>query len=70
MKKVYVEFDACLEVYIDDDVPEEKAKSTATNIALEQIMRLDETEYGAQDPNLYLTWLNVSATGCEEVDCE
>ena len=70
MKKVRVLVEAILEVYVEDDVTEEKAESIASDIALEQVRRLDKTECGNQDPYVYLASYGTTITDCEEVDCE
>lgn len=70
MKKVRVLVEAVIEVYIEDDVPDEKAEGMATDIAIEQVRRLDEAECGIHDPDIYLASYGVTVTDCEEVDCE
>ena len=70
MKKVRVECDAVLEVYIEDDVSNDEAERMAKEIADGQIRKLDECESGVHDPDLCLTSWAMVVLDCEEVDCE
>ena len=65
MKMARVEIGAILEVYLNDDQPEKDAVAIAT----EQVRRLDESESGIHDPDLYLANYAVQMIDCEEVDC-
>ena len=66
MKKVRVEIGAVMEVYIEDNQPEDDA----VEIVKEQVRRLDETESGIHDPDLYLANYAMNVLDVEEVDCE
>lgn len=70
MRKVRIEIGAVVEVYIDADVTDEKAEEMATEIVLEQVKRLDETESGVHDPDLWLASYGSTVIECEEVNCK
>ena len=70
MKKVRVDVEAILEVYIEDNVSDDEAKRMANEIAIEQIKHLDESESGIRDPDLYLANYATLVIDCEEEDCE
>jgi len=66
MKKVRVEIGAVMEVYIEDN----QTENDAVEIVKEQVRRLDESESGIHDPDLYLTNYAMNVLDVEEVDCE
>lgn len=66
MKKIRVEIGAVMEVYIEDN----QTENDAVEIVKEQVRRLDESESGIHDPDLYLTNYAMNVLDVEEVDCE
>lgn len=66
MKKVRVEIGAVMEVYIGCN----QTENDAVEIVKEQVRRLDESESGIHDPDLYLTNYAMNVLDVEEVDCE
>ncbi len=70
MKKVRVEIGAILEVYLDDNTPDEQAERYAIKIVNGQVRRLDEMESGIHDPDLYLANYAMNVLDVEEDDCE
>ena len=66
MKKVRVEIGAVMEVYIEDN----QTENDAVEIVKEQVRRLDESESGIHDPDLYLTNYAMNVLDVEEEDCE
>ena len=66
MKKVRVEIGAVMEVYIEDN----QTENDAVEIVKEQVRRLDESESGIHDPDLYLTNYATNVLDVEEEDCE
>lgn len=66
MKKIRVEIGAVMEVYIEDN----QTENDAVEIVKEQVRRLDETESGIHDPDLYLTNYAMNVLDIEEEDCE
>ena len=70
MKKVRVEIGAVMEVYLDDNTPDEQVERHAIETVTGQVRRLDESESGIHDPDLYLTNYAMYVLDVEEVDCE
>lgn len=70
MKKVSVEIGAVMEVYLDDNTPEEQVERHAIEIVTGQVRRLDEMESGIHDPDLYLANYAMNVLDVEEEDCE
>ena len=70
MRKVRVEIGAVMEVYLDDNTPDEQAERHAIEIVNGQVRRLDEMESGIHDPDLYLANYAMNVLDVEEVDCE
>ena len=70
MKKVRVEIGAVMEVYLEDSTPNDKVEQFAVEIVNGQVRRLDESESGIHDPDLYLTNYAMNVIDVEEVDCE
>ena len=66
MKKVRVEIGAVMEVYIEDN----QTENDAVEIVKEQVRRLDESESGIHDPDMYLTNYATNVLDVEEEDCE
>lgn len=66
MKKIRVEIGAVMEVYIEDN----QTENDAVEIVKEQVRRLDESESGIHDPDLYLTNYAMNVLDVEEEDCE
>lgn len=66
MKKVLVEIGAVMEVYVEDN----QTENDAVEIVKEQVRRLDESESGIHDPDLYLTSYAMNVLDVEGVDCE
>ena len=70
MKEVRVQINATMIVYVEEDVPEDQVGQTAIDITTEQVKRLDESESGIHDPDLYLSAYDIWVTDIEEVDVE
>ena len=70
MKKVRVEIGAVIEVYLDDNTPDEQVERYAIETVTGQVRRLDELESGIHDPDLCLTNYAMNVLDVEEVDCE
>ena len=70
MKKVRVEIGVVMEVYLDDNTPDEQVERHAIETVTGQVRRLDEMESGIHDPDLYLTNYAMNVLDVEEVDCE
>lgn len=70
MKKVRVEIGAVMDVYLDDNTPDEQAERYAIEIVNGQVRRLDEMESGIHDPDLYLANYAMNVLDVEEVDYE
>lgn len=70
MKKVRVEIGAVMDVYLDDNTPDEQVERHAIEIVNGQVRRLDEMENGIHDPDLYLTNYAMNVLDVEEEDCE
>ncbi len=66
MKKVRVEIGAVMEVYVEDN----QTENDAVEIVKEQVRRLDESESGIHDPDLYLTNYAMNVLDVDEEDCE
>lgn len=65
MKKVRVEIGVVMEIYIEDN----QTENDAVEIVKEQVRRLDESESGIHDPDLYLTNYAMNVLDVEDVDC-